>query len=51
LFMKGRNDLETLFLSPHSSDWVKISEMLLGPVTDGFAFRPKHKSAAYESNG
>jgi len=51
LYMQGRNDLETLFLSPHSSDWVKISEMLLGPVPDGFAFKPKHKSASYESNG
>ena len=51
LFMQGRNDLETLFLSPHSSDWVKISEMLLGPVPDGFAFKPKHKSSSYESNG
>mmetsp|Transcript_21392 Transcript_21392/g.50927 ORF Transcript_21392/g.50927 Transcript_21392/m.50927 type:complete len:701 (-) Transcript_21392:22-2124(-) len=51
LYMQGRSDLETLFLSPHSSDWVKISEMLLGPVPDGFAFQPKHKSAAYESNG
>jgi len=50
LYMKGRNDLETLFLSPHSSDWIKISEMLLGPVPDGFAFRPKHKSASYESS-
>jgi len=51
LYMQGRNDLETLFLSPHSSDWLKISEMLLGPVPDDFAFKPKHKSASYESNG
>lgn len=51
LYMQGRNDLETLFLSPHCSDWMKISEMLLGPVHDDFAFKPKHKSASYEQNG
>mmetsp|Transcript_27296 Transcript_27296/g.30664 ORF Transcript_27296/g.30664 Transcript_27296/m.30664 type:complete len:671 (-) Transcript_27296:95-2107(-) len=51
LYMQGRNDLETLFLSPHAPDWIKITELLLGPVTDGFAFRPKHKSTSYETNG
>lgn len=45
--MIGRNDLETLFLSPHSTDWIKISEMLLGPVPDGFQFEPKHKASSY----
>jgi tRNA-dihydrouridine synthase 3 len=43
--LKGRNDLETLFLSPHSEDWVRISEMLLGPVPEGFRFEPKHKTS------
>lgn len=43
--VKGRNDLETLFLSPHSEDWVRISEMLLGPVPEGFRFEPKHKAS------
>ena len=43
--MCGRSDLETLFLSTHSHDWVKISEMLLGPVPEGFRFEPKHKAA------
>jgi len=46
-FMCGRSDLETLFLSDHCSDWIKISEMLLGPVPDGFQFEPKHKANSY----
>jgi tRNA-dihydrouridine synthase 3 len=47
--MCGRSDLETLLMSDQSSDWIKISEMLLGPVPDGFRFEPKHKANSYRS--
>lgn len=44
---RGRDDLETLFASPSCADWLKISEMLLGPLPEGFSFLPKHKANAY----
>lgn len=44
----GRDDLETLMASDSASDWIRISEMLLGKVPDGFTFAPKHKSNSYD---
>ncbi|XP_027190841.1 tRNA-dihydrouridine(47) synthase [NAD(P)(+)]-like isoform X2 [Cicer arietinum] len=44
----GRDDLETLMASDSAADWVRLSEMVLGKVPDGFTFAPKHKSNAYD---
>ncbi|TPP59445.1 tRNA-dihydrouridine(47) synthase [NAD(P)(+)] [Fasciola gigantica] len=43
----GRSDLETIMASESATDWIRISEMLLGPVPDGFQFTPKHKANAF----
>ncbi|KAJ7291928.1 hypothetical protein C8J57DRAFT_1274196 [Mycena rebaudengoi] len=48
---RGRDELETLLASGDSRDWVKISEMFLGPAPETWSFTPKHKSNSYESQG
>ncbi|KAJ1642647.1 tRNA-dihydrouridine(47) synthase [NAD(P)(+)]-like protein [Coemansia asiatica] len=45
----GRNDLETLMASDKVSDWIRISEMVLGPAPADFTFVPKHKSNSYST--
>jgi len=45
----GRCDTESLLASPSSEDWVRITEMFLGPRPDDFVFIPRHRSNAYPS--
>lgn len=47
---QGRNELETLLGSADYRDWIKISEMFLGPASESFEFTPKHKSNSYSNN-
>ncbi|KEG10137.1 tRNA-dihydrouridine synthase 3 [Trypanosoma grayi] len=50
-FYEGRDELETLMASDSAVDWIRISEMLLGPAGDKFKFTPKHKSSSYATSG
>lgn len=43
----GRNDMETLLASPDPRDWIRISELVLGPAPPRFRFTPKHKATSY----
>lgn len=47
-YYMGRNYLESLMASQNVGDWVRISEMLLGPVPKNFNFLPKHKANSYK---
>lgn len=47
-YYMGRDHLESLMASQNVGDWVRISEMLLGPVPKNFNFLPKHKANAYK---
>ncbi|PNW84334.1 hypothetical protein CHLRE_04g229948v5 [Chlamydomonas reinhardtii] len=46
---RGRNPLESLLASDDPQDWLRISEMLLGPPPAPISFAAKHKSNSYAS--
>ncbi|XP_068094662.1 tRNA-dihydrouridine(47) synthase [NAD(P)(+)]-like [Hyperolius riggenbachi] len=47
-YYMGRDYMETIMASQNVADWIKISEMLLGPVPPNFTFLPKHKANSYK---
>ncbi|XP_021915352.1 tRNA-dihydrouridine(47) synthase [NAD(P)(+)]-like isoform X2 [Zootermopsis nevadensis] len=47
-YYRGRDELETLMASPSCADWLRISEMLLGPVPENYHFLPKHKANSWK---
>eukprot|EP00759_Apiculatamorpha_spiralis_P006822 PhF_6_TR14085/c0_g1_i1/m.22502/K05544/DUS3; tRNA-dihydrouridine synthase 3 len=49
-YYQGRDFMETLMGSDDVRDWIRISEMLLGPVKKEFKFTPKHKTSMYTVN-
>lgn len=40
---------QTLLSSDQSKDWVKITEMFLGPPPEDWSFVPKHKAASHDT--
>jgi tRNA-dihydrouridine synthase 3 len=46
----ARSDLEKRLASKDCREWVRITEMFLGNVPDGFFFTEKHKSNAYAAD-
>ncbi|XP_076545824.1 dihydrouridine synthase 3 isoform X2 [Osmia lignaria lignaria] len=47
-FYRGRDEMETLMASSNCADWIKLSELLLGKVPEGFRFLPKHKANSWK---
>ncbi|XP_003701116.1 dihydrouridine synthase 3 [Megachile rotundata] len=47
-FYRGRDEMETLMASSNCADWIKLSELLLGKVPEGFHFLPKHKANSWK---
>jgi len=43
---QGRDELETLLASDQATDWIKITDMFLGPAPEEWTFTPKHKANA-----
>lgn len=46
-FYRGRDEVETMMTSGSVTDWLALSELLLGKVEPSFRFTPKHKSNSY----
>mmetsp|Transcript_2268 Transcript_2268/g.6775 ORF Transcript_2268/g.6775 Transcript_2268/m.6775 type:complete len:538 (-) Transcript_2268:32-1645(-) len=47
----GRDHLEMTLSSRDPTNWIKISELFLGPVPSDFNFQPKHVSSAWSEGG
>ncbi|XP_008559828.1 tRNA-dihydrouridine(47) synthase [NAD(P)(+)]-like [Microplitis demolitor] len=47
-YYKGRDELETMMASSNCADWIKLTEMFLGKIPEGFHFLPKHKASSWK---